>query len=428
MLQTLKNAWRVDELRRKLIFTAIILILYRLGCAIPVPFVDSATISEWFAGNSENLLGYFSVINGEAFSQATLFALSISPYITASIVMQLLSVAIPALERLSKEGPEGQKKITQITRYVTVVLALVTAFGYYKALDSRKALTADGWFVGFVVVFSYCAGAALIMWLGEKINDHGIGNGISMILFANIVSSFPSMFNSMIQYGKQGSSDKIIYVALAGVVVLMVAIIFFVVWITNSERRIPIQYAKRQMGRRVYGGSSSNLPIKLNMSGVMPIIFAQSIVALPSTLALIFGWETDKGLFQYFSMTSYIGVAVNFALIIAFSYFYITISFNPIEVANNLKKNGGTITGIRPGKPTTDYIVKVLNRITLIGALFLGFIAVFPQVLNWLFPRLGMGSLVFGGSSLLIVVGVVLETFRELEGQITMRNYKGFLS
>ena len=427
MLQTLKNAWRVDELRRKLIFTAIILILYRLGCAIPVPFVDSATVAEWFEGNAENLLGYFSVINGEAFSQATLFALSISPYITASIVMQLLSVAIPALERLSKEGPEGQKKITQITRYVTVVLALVTAFGYYRALDSRNALTSDGWFVGFVVVFSYCAGASLIMWLGEKINDNGIGNGISMILFANIVSSFPSMFNGLIQYGKMGESDKIFYIAIVAVVLLMVAIVFFVVWITNSERRIPIQYAKRQMGRKVYGGASSNLPIKLNMSGVMPIIFAQSIVALPSTLALIFGWDTKGGFFEYFSMTSYIGVAVNFVLIIAFSYFYITISFNPIEVANNLKKNGGAITGIRPGKPTTDYIVKVLNRITLIGALFLGFIAVFPQVLNWLFPRLGMGSLVFGGSSLLIVVGVVLETVRELEGQLTMRNYKGFL-
>jgi preprotein translocase subunit SecY len=428
MLQTLKNAWRVDELRRKLVFTAIILILYRLGCAIPVPFVNSNTISEWFSSNNDNLLGYFSVINGEAFSQATLFALSISPYITASIVMQLLSVAIPALERLSKEGPEGQKKITQITRYVTVVLALVTAFGYYRALESRNALTSKSAFVGFVIVFSYCAGASLIMWLGEKINDHGIGNGISMILFVNIVSSFPAMFRNLLQYGEQGRNEKVIYIAVAAVVVIMIAIVFFVVWITNSERRIPVQYAKRQMGRRIYGGSSTHLPIKLNMSGVMPIIFAQSIVALPSTLALIFGWDTTKGFFKYFSMVSPIGVAVNFILIIAFAYFYITISFNPIEVANNLKKNGGTITGIRPGKPTTDYIVKVLNRITLIGALFLGFIAVFPQVLNWLFPRLGMGSLVFGGSSLLIVVGVVLETFRELEGQITMRNYKGFLN
>jgi preprotein translocase subunit SecY len=428
MLQTLKNAWRVDELRRKLIFTAIILILYRLGCAIPVPFVDSATISEWFSGNTGNLLGYFSVINGGAFSQATLFALSISPYITASIVMQLLAVAIPALERMSKEGPEGQKKITQITRYVTVVLALVTAFGYYRTLLSQKALTSEGWFVGVVIVASYCAGASLIMWLGEKINDHGIGNGISMILFVNIVSSFPAMFKNLVDYGGLGKSEKIYYIALVAIVLIMVAIVFFVVWITNSERRIPVQYAKRQMGRKIYGGTSTNLPIKLNMSGVMPIIFAQSIVALPSTLALIFGWNTENGFFKLFSMTSYIGVAVNFALIIAFSYFYITISFNPIEVANNLKKNGGTITGIRPGKPTTDYIVKVLNRITLIGALFLGFIAVFPQVLNWLFPRLGMGSLVFGGSSLLIVVGVVLETFRELEGQITMRNYKGFLN
>ncbi|MBE6648465.1 MAG: preprotein translocase subunit SecY [Ruminococcaceae bacterium] len=426
MLQTLKNAWRVDEIRRKLIFTGIILLLYRLGCAIPVPFVDSKTIAEWFSGNADNLLGYFSVINGEAFSQATLFALSISPYITASIVMQLLAVAIPALERMSKEGPEGQKKITQITRYVTVALALVTAYGYYRALDSRGALTSDGWFAGLVIVTSYCAGASLIMWLGEKINDNGIGNGISMILFVNIVSSLPSMFGSAINLVKEGGKQYI--ASVVAIAVIMVAIVFFVVWITNSERRIPVQYAKRQMGRKVYGGTSTNLPIKLNMSGVMPIIFAQSIVTLPSTLALIFGWKTDSGFFQYFSMTSYIGVAVNFALIIAFSYFYITISFNPVEVANNLKKNGGTITGIRPGKPTTDYIVKVLNRITFIGALFLGFIAVFPQVIYWLFPNSGMASMVFGGSSLLIVVGVILETFRELEGQITMRNYKGFLS
>lgn len=428
MLQTLKNAWRIDELRRKLIITALILILYRFGCAIPVPFVDSATISGWFSENTDNLLGYFGVINGPAFSQATLFALSISPYITASIVMQLLAVAIPALERMSKEGPEGQKKITQITRYVTVVLALVTAFGYYRALDTSKALTESGWFVGVVIVASYCAGASLIMWLGEKINDHGIGNGISMILFINIVSSFPAMFSNLLQVGGQGSINKMYYVAAVAVVIIMVAIVFFVVWVTNSERRIPIQYAKRQMGRKVYGGANSNLPIKLNMSGVMPIIFAQSIVALPSTLALIFGWDTENGFFKYFSMSSYIGVAVNFALIIAFSYFYITISFNPIEVANNLKKNGGTITGIRPGKPTTDYIVKILNRITFIGALFLGFIAVFPMVLNWIFPHSAIGSLLFGGSSLLIVVGVVLETFRELEGQITMRNYKGFLN
>ncbi len=426
MLQTLKNAWRVDEIRRKLIFTGIILLIYRLGCAIPVPFVDSKTIAEWFSGNADNLLGYFSVINGEAFSQATLFALSISPYITASIVMQLLAVAIPALERMSKEGPEGQKKITQITRYVTVALALVTAYGYYKALESRDALTSDGWFAGLVIVTSYCAGASLIMWLGEKINDNGIGNGISMILFVNIVSSLPSMFQQAINLVGQGGKQYI--ASVVAIAVIMVAIVFFVVWITNSERRIPVQYAKRQMGRKVYGGSSTNLPIKLNMSGVMPIIFAQSIVALPSTLALIFGWKTDSGFFQYFSMTSYIGVTVNFALIIAFSYFYITISFNPVEVANNLKKNGGTITGIRPGKPTTDYIVKVLNRITFIGALFLGFIAVFPQVIYWLFPQSGMASMVFGGSSLLIVVGVILETFRELEGQITMRNYKGFLS
>ncbi len=425
MLQTLKNAWRIDEIRKKLIFTAIILILYRLGCAIPVPFVDSAAVTEMFKGNEGSLLGYFSVINGQSFSQATLFALSISPYITASIVMQLLSVAIPALERMSKEGPEGQKKITQITRYVTVLLALVTAYGYYSALKANNALIdeAKGFFPGLVIVMSYCAGASLIMWLGEKINDNGVGNGISMILLVNIISSMTAMINTAANLFILGYVPSVIIMA-----VIMVAIIGFVVWVTNSERRIPIQYAKRQMGRKMYGGQNTFLPMKLNMSGVMPIIFAQSIVALPSTLALIFGWKTDSGFFQYFSMTSYIGVALNFVLIIAFSYFYITISFDPVEVSNNLKKNGGTITGIRPGKPTSDYIKRVLNKITLIGALFLGIIAVFPQAINWIAPNSGMGALAFGGSSLLIVVGVILETFREIEGQITMRNYKGFLN
>ena len=423
MFQTLKNAWKVDDIRRKLIFTAIIIVLYRLGCSIPVPFVDRDAFAKWFEGQgTENLLGYFNILSGDSFSKATLFALSISPYITASIVIQLLTIAIPALERLSKSGPDGQKKLTQITRYSTVVLGFITAFGYYLTMKNNDALTTESAFAGLVIVISYSAGASLIMWLGEKINDNGIGNGISIILFANIVSRGPALLNAGIEAIKGG-----MYVTAIAVVVIMVAVITFVVWITNSERRLPVQYAKMQKGRKLYGGHSTHLPIKLNMSGVMPIIFAQSIVALPSTLALIFGWSTDGGFFKYISMTSPIGVTLNFLLIIAFSYFYLAISFNPIEVANNLKSNGGTILGHRPGKPTADYIQKVLNRITFIGALFLGFIAVFPQVIYWLAPNSGIGSLVFGGSSLLIVVGVALETVRDIESQMTLRNYKGFL-
>ena len=423
MFQTLKNAWKVDDIRRKLIFTAIIIVLYRLGCSIPVPFVDRDAFAKWFEGQgTENLLGYFNILSGDSFSKATLFALSISPYITASIVIQLLTIAIPALERLSKSGPDGQKKLTQITRYSTVVLGFITAFGYYLTMKNNDALTTESAFAGLVIVISYSAGASLIMWLGEKINDNGIGNGISIILFANIVSRGPALLNAGIEAIKGG-----MYVTAIAVVVIMVAVITFVVWITNSERRLPVQYAKMQKGRKLYGGHSTHLPIKLNMSGVMPIIFAQSIVALPSTLALIFGWSTDSGFFRYISMTSVIGVTLNFLLIIAFSYFYLAISFNPIEVANNLKANGGTILGHRPGKPTADYIQKVLNRITFIGALFLGFIAVFPQVIYWLAPTSGIGSLVFGGSSLLIVVGVALETVRDIESQMTLRNYKGFL-
>ena len=423
MLQTLKNAWKVNDIRRKMIFTIIVVVLYRLGCAIPVPYVNAAALSADIKSAGEsNLLGYFNLLSGDSFSKGTLFALSISPYITASIVMQLLTIAIPALERMSKDGPEGQKKITQITRYVTVALALITAFGYYLTIKRQGDLVEGaGVFEAIVIISAYCAGAALIMWLGEKINDHGIGNGISIILFANIVSRGPDLFLYWIEFFKAGQ-----YVSFAAVLIIMLAIITFIVWFTDAERRLGVQYAKRQVGRKMYGGMNTHLPIKLNMSGVMPIIFAQSIVALPATIGMIVGADTTQGFFKYFSMTSYVGAFLNFALIIAFAYFYLAISFNTVEVANNLKKNGGTIIGIRPGKPTADYIKKVVNRVTLIGALFLGFVSIFPQVANWLSSN-RLGGLVFGGSSLLIIIGVALETVRDLESQVSMRNYKGFL-
>ena len=418
-------------MRQKLIYTLFILLLYRIGAAVHVPFTNVEYISQYFDLSGGNLFAYLNILSGDAFSKATLFALSISPYITASIVMQLLAIAIPALERLSKSGEEGQKKITQITRIVTVALAFLTAFGYYLYMkNSTGFLTSTGntVFGGFVIVFCYAAGASLIMWLAEKINEKGIGNGISIILFANIIATVVAQATSLVTYAMESSWNLVI---IELVVFGALAMITFVVFVTNSERRLPVQYAKKVVGRKMYGGQSTTLPIKLNMSGVMPIIFANSIVAIPSTIEMIVQTKIKKGgfwdkFFDVFAYDSWVYAILFFILIILFSYFYILISFNPVEVANNLKKNGGFIPGIRPGKPTSDYITRVLNRITLIGALFLGVIAVVPLIVN-ICTGSQIGSLAFGGSSLLIVVGVILETVREIEAQMTMRHYKGFL-
>ena len=411
-----------------MLITLFILILYRFGAVIPVPYISSDVLNTLVNQGNGSIFQYLNILSGDAFSKATLFALSVSPYITSSIVMQLLTIAIPALEKLQKSGEEGQKKITQITRYVTVALGLITAFGYYMYMRNNGALTNKSVFAAVVIIGCYCAGTALIMWLAEKINEKGIGNGVSLILFANIVSGGASLAALLWSYITSG---KVGYILLAvGTVIVALAMVVFVVWVTNSERRLPVQYAKKVVGRKMYGGQSTNLPIKLNMSGVMPIIFANSIVAIPSTVALLFptpaeGSFWDKVL-NFVSYRSWFYALIFFILIIAFSYFYIAISFNPIEVANNLKKNGGFIPGIRPGKPTSDYITRVLNRITLIGALFLGIIAVFPLIVN-LATGSVLGSIAFGGSSLLIVIGVALETYHELEAQMTMRHYKGFL-
>ncbi len=428
MFKSLRNAWAIPEMRKKFLFTLFIILLYRIGAAVHVPFTDYEAMEASFNVADGNLFAYLNILSGDAFSKATLFALSISPYITASIVMQLLTIAIPALERISKRGEEGQKIITQWTRVVTVILGLLTAFGYYMYMRNYGYLTDFGNTVlgGFVIVLCYSAGAALIMWLAEKVNDHGIGNGISIILFANIVATGASSVISLVNYALSDAWNLVI-IEVIGFAAL--AMITFVVYITNSERRLPVQYAKKVVGRKMYGGQSTTLPIKLNMSGVMPIIFANSIVALPSTIEMIVTpkkggfWEK---FFDFFAYDSVVYAILFFILIILFAYFYILISFNPIEVANNLKKNGGFIPGIRPGKPTSDYITKVLNRITLIGALFLGIIAVVPLIVNIILNN-QLGSIAFGGSSLLIVVGVILETAREIEAQMTMRHYKGFL-
>lgn len=428
MFQTMRNAWNIPDLRKKMLFTVLIIVLYRFGAVLPVPFISAELMRSLTSFTDGSIFQYFNILSGDAFSRATLFALSVSPYITASIVIQLLTIAIPALERLSKDGEAGKKKINQITRYVTVGLALVTSYGYYMYIRSAVvATTESGIFEGAVIIACYCAGSALVMWLAEKINEHGIGNGISIILFANIVSSVPASFIRYVYSQSQTWAKIVVPLVIA---VIAVLVITFVVFMTNAERRLPVQYAKKVVGRKMYGGQSTTLPIKLNMSGVMPIIFANAIVSLPTTIAILFD-QPEPGEFWYnvlnfFSYTSPFYSVMTFILIIAFAFFYIQISFDPIEVANNLKKNGGFILGIRPGKPTSDYIRKVLNKMTLIGAIFLGIIAVFPLVVNMCSGGT-MSGIAFGGSSLLIVVGVILETIREIEAQMTMRHYKGFL-
>ena len=449
MFKTLKNAWKVPELKFKLLFTLLIVVLYRLGANIPVPYVADAAVNTFNAyGNT--LLGWLTVMNGEAFGKGTFFALSVSPYITASIVMQLLTIAIPALERLSKTGEEGRKKINSITRYVTVALALITAIGYTALFRGWpwSGKSASDWFTFGVIVGCYCAGAAIIMWMAEKINDYGIGNGVSVVLFANIISRLPSMGVTLLGWAFPAFVSKYIYrqgetslktfdgAGLAWAIVYFVCIIGLVVlsvWFTNSERRIPIQYAKRVVGRKMYGGQGTNLPIKMNMTGVMPIIFASSIISVPATIYALFasraGWSSDHGfglvIDKFFEADTWTYIVLYLVLLVAFSYFYTMITFNPVEVSNNIRSQGGAIPGIRQGKPTSDFIKKILDRVTLIGAGFLGIVACLPMFVS-IFTS-DMGNLAFGGSSLLIVVGVALETVRTLEAQLAMRNYKGFL-
>ena len=452
MFQTFKNAWKVQDLKKKILFTLMILLLYRIGASLCVPYVNINAFDAQASllNNSQGLFAMFGLLSGEAFSKATLFALSVSPYITASIVMQLLTIAIPALEKLSKEGEEGKKKITAYTRWVTIALALVTAYGYVMLLDSYGALTitktdkAQYWFGVAVMVACFCAGAAIIMWLAEQINDHGIGNGISMILFANIISSFASMVAQMramvqdtiavggnyVYTWKQGWALAGGIIGIVVSILLTLAAILLIVWFTNSERRIPIQYAKRVVGRKMYGGQASNLPLKMNMAGVMPVIFASSIVSIPATIAgFIPNTGYAKWVEKWFNYNTIPYILVFIVLIFLFSYFYIMISFNPVEVANNIRSNGGAVPGIRPGKPTSDYIKKILNRITLMGAVFLVIIAGVPLIAGVVTTALNFPftSLAFLGTSLLIVVGVALETVRDLEAQLAMRNYKGFL-
>ena len=428
MLQTLRNAWKIPDLRKKILYTIFLLIVFRFGSVIPVPWIDTAILKEWLSGaQGSTIFDLLDTFSGGAFSSATIFAMSISPYINSSIIMQLLCVAIPALERWSKEGEEGRNKITKATRYLTVVLAAIQAYGLYVTLHNQGAImTVAGvpkFVVGFTIILAFTVGTAFLMWLGEQITGRGIGNGISMLIFAGIVSRVPVMLQTAwMNFVPTGR-----WYILILLLVYSLASIMFVVLVNEAERRIPVQYAKRVVGRKMYGGQSSNIPIKVAMAGVIPIIFAMSIMSFPGTLAQLFG-KSDGILVKItnFITSGPIYPILYFLLIVGFTYFYTSITFNPVEVSNNIKKNNGMVPGIRPGRPTTEYIAKVLGRITLIGAIFLGVIAVLPIVLTQIFTQ-NISALSLTGTSLLIVVGVALETVKEIESQMIMRHYKGFL-
>ncbi|MBQ9930646.1 MAG: preprotein translocase subunit SecY [Oscillospiraceae bacterium] len=423
MFTTLRNAWAIPELRKKLIFTILIMLLYRIGNVIPVPYIDVATLGAYFESVLSNtILGLYNAMSGSAFSSATILALSIQPYINASIIIQLLTIAIPALERLSKDGgEEGKKKLNTITRLTTVGLGLLMGWAYYMMLKNAGGIIIDDSFLAaIVIILSFTAGSTAVMWLGEQITEHGIGNGISMILFANIVSRLPSMGGSVIDMINPTQWWQAILV-----VVGMAALIILIVFVNDAERRIPVQYAKRVVGRKVYGGQSTNLPIKVSMTGVMPIIFAQSIASLPATICAFGGWTNNWAYKNMFDSSSWIYAGAYFLLIFFFSWFYATIQYDPVEIANNMKKNGGFVPGFRPGKPTADFIKKVINKIVVFGAIYLGIVALLPIVAGNLLPA--VKNLAIGGTSVIIVVSVALETVQALEAQMLMRHYKGFL-
>ena len=423
MIETLRNAWKIPELRKKIIFTLFILLIYRVGNVIPVPYIDVTTLDTYYNSVlSTTILGLYNAMSGSAFSQATVFALGIQPYINASIIIQLLTIAIPALERLAKEGgEEGKKKIARITRYTTVGLGLLMGWGYYTMLSNYSAqgysiITAEGFLPAMVIILAFTAGSAMVMWLGEQITEFGIGNGISMILFANIISGIPRMV---------GTLFTLVWWQALIVVVGMAALILFIVFINDAERRIPIQYAKRVVGRKVYGGQNTNLPIKVAMSGVMPVIFAQSICSLPATICAFTGKTSGWAYEHLWSSTSWAYAACYFLMIFFFSWFYSTIQYDTVEISNNLKNNGGFIPGFRPGKPTAEFIQRVINKIIVFGSVYLGIVALLPIVAGNLME--GVRNLAIGGTSVIIVVGVALETVKALEAQMLMRHYKGFL-
>ena len=429
MLTTIRNAWKIPELRRKLLFTLVIILLYRIGNVIPVPGVNVQQMSLMFSQQLSNtIFGLMDMMSGSAFSQATIFALSIQPYINASIIIQLLTYALPPLERLQKEGPEGRKKLNKITKYASLAIAIFQAWAYYLTMKKAGACVyTEGFskiFAEIVIIACFTAGASLTIWLGDEINEKGIGNGISMLLFAGIIARGPSAVIGLFDYMKTGEAKNIILVI--AILVVFVLMIGFIIFMNEAERRIPIQYAKRVVGRKQYGGQNTFIPIKIAMSGVMPIIFAMAFMSLPSTLKMFI--EPKSGSFydhflHWFEYTHPFYACLYFVLIIGFNYFYVSMQYNPLEIANNLRQNNGGIPGIRPGRPTSDYLKKVLSKITLVGAVFLGIIAIFPII----FTSITKMNIAMGGTSILIVVSVALETARTMESQMMMRHHKGFL-
>ena len=426
MIQTIRKAWGIPELRKKIIFTALILLIFRIGNAIPVPYVDTGLMENYINQMSTTILGLYNVMSGGAFAEATIFALGVQPYINSSIIIQLLTIAIPALSRLAREGgEEGKKKIQSITRYATIAIAILQGWGYYMLMSRYGILRETHVWAALVIIVSFIAGSAFVMWMGEQITEFGIGNGISIILFAGILSRVPNMVSSMVSGITAGTLKW--WMALL-VVVGILLLVVLITWVNGAERRIPVQYAKRQVGRKMYGGQASTLPMKVNMSGVLPIIFAQSIAIIIPTVAAFLP-APKEGSFGYWLVNavdskSVIYMIVYFLLIIAFSYFYASIQFNPVEISNNLKKNGGFIPGFRPGKPTADFIRKVLNKVTMFGAIYLGIVAILPLIIGKIVDQ---AALSIGGTSVIIVVGVALETVQALESQMLMRQYRGFL-
>lgn len=431
MLETFKNAWKIEDLRKKIIFTAIVLILYRLGCAIAVPFIRPSALKSMISAGDGNMLGYLNMISGGAFANATLFALGVIPYINASIIITLLTVAVTYLENLSKEGEEGRRKINKITRYVSIGIGAVLALGYYMVLRNQGALIytngLEGFFAGLVIIVTFVAGTLLLMWMGEQIDKKGIGNGVSLIIFTGIVSRlsstvtiFVNMFNDAVKSQKTQNFFLIpLYLIFA------VAVIAFAVVLNNAERRIPVQYAKRVVGRKMMGGQNTYIPIKVNMTGVMPIIFASALVSIPGTIRSFFNVQSELliKILNVFNYNGFVYAVTYLLLIIAFNYFYVTMQYNPVEIANNLRKNNGVIPGFRPGKMTQDFIQRVLSKITFIGAIFLGVVAILPIITG----NLTGTGIQMGGTSLLIIVGVALETAQMLENEMVMRHHKGFL-
>lgn len=430
MFETWKNAFKQEDLRKKILYTLFIIFIFRLGSAIPTPFINPTALKSMVSGGAD-FLSYLNIMTGGGLEQANIFAMSITPYINSSIIIQLLTVAIPALERLAKEGTEGQKTIQKITRYTTFILAIMQAIGFYFVMRRTSGVLEyttgfSGVFAAIVIVAVFTAGTAVVVWLGDRITEKGVGNGISIILFAGILSRGPAAFMQLVAWWKLGSSNPMYYFLVPFIVLVFIAMIAFIVFMTDAERRIPVSYAKRVVGRKMYGGQNSHIPIKVNMTGVMPIIFAMSFLSIPNMIGSFAnvkeGGFWDK-FFKLFQTNSWVYAVLYLLLIVAFNYFYVAIQYNPVEIANNLRKNNGAIPGIRPGKPTSDFIARVISKVTLVGAIFLGIIAVFPIV----FSAITKANVSLGGTSILIIVGVALETMRQMESQMMMRHHKGFL-